>query len=94
MSGDNMHGEQPDIRYSVEVHHHEEWEAMSLSERMEVLIPQLKKWELEYLKENKNKLSKQQIELLEGRDIRSHEGMIYGQMYRSWKEQKGFDWNK
>ena len=26
MSGDNMFGEQPDIRYSVEVHHHEEWE--------------------------------------------------------------------
>ena len=90
MSGDNMHDPQPDIRYSVNVHHHEEWEAMSLSERMEVLIPQLKKWELEYLKENKNKLSKQQIELLEGRDIRSHEGMIYGQMYNDWKNQKGF----
>ena len=90
MSGDNMHDPQPDIRYSVNVHHHEEWEAMSLSERMEVLIPQLKKWELEYLKENKNKLSKKQIELLEGRDIRSHEGMIYGQMYNDWKNQKGF----
>ena len=90
MSGDNMHDPQPDIRYSVNVHHHEEWEAMSLSERMEVLIPQLKKWELEYLKENKNILSKQQIELLEGRDIRSHEGMIYGQMYNDWKNQKGF----
>ena len=90
MSGDNLHDPQPDIRYSVNVHHHEEWEAMSLSERMEVLIPQLKKWELEYLKENKNKLSKQQIELLEGRDIRSHEGMIYGQMYNDWKNQKGF----
>tara|TARA_B100000287_G_scaffold21302_1_gene21076 strand:+ start:4120 stop:4401 length:282 start_codon:yes stop_codon:yes gene_type:complete len=90
MSGDNLHGEQPDIRYNVKVHHHEEWEAMSLSERMEVLLPRLNKWEFEYLKENKNKLSKQQIELLEGRDIKSHEGMIYGQMYNDWKNQKGF----
>ena len=90
MSGDNLHGEQPDIRYNVKVHHHEEWESMSLSERMEVLMPRLKNWELEYLRENKNKLSKQQIELLEGRDIRSHEGMIYGQMYNDWKNQKGF----
>ena len=90
MSGDNLHGEQPDIRYNVKVHHHEEWESMSLSERMEVLMPRLKNWELEYLRENKNKLSKQQIELLEGRDIKSHEGMIYGQMYNDWKNQKGF----
>jgi len=90
MSGDNLHGEQPDIRYNVKVHHHEEWEAMSLSERMEVLLPRLDKWELEYLRENKNKLSKQQIEILEGRDIKSNEGMIYGQMYNDWKNQKGF----
>ena len=90
MSGDNLHGEQPDIRYNVKVHHHEEWESMTLSEKMEVLMPQLKNWELSYLRENKNKLSKQQIELLEGRDIRSHEGMIYGQMYNDWKNQKGF----
>ena len=90
MSGDNLHGEQPDIRYNVKVHHHEEWESMTLSEKMEVLLPQLKNWELDYLKENKNKLSKQQIELLEGRDIKSHEGMIYGQMYNDWKNQKGF----
>ena len=39
MSGDNLHGEQPDIRYNVKVHHHEEWEAMSLSERMKVMSP-------------------------------------------------------
>ena len=57
-------------------------------------IKEIPNWELDYLKENKSKLSAQQIELLQGRDIRSHEGMIYGQMYRHWKEQKGFDWNK
>ena len=90
MSGDNLHGEQPDIRYNVKVHHHEEWEAMSLSERMEVLMPQLKIWELDYLRDNKKNLSPQQIDILQGRDLKSNEGMIYGQMYNDWKNQKGF----
>ena len=90
MSGDNLHGEQPDIRYNVKVHHHEEWEAMSLSEKMEVLMPQLKTWELDYLRDNKKNLSPQQIDILQGRDLKSNEGMIYGQMYNDWKTQKGF----
>ena len=90
MSGDNLHGEQPDIRYNVKVHHHEEWEAMSLSERMEVLMPQLKTWELDYLRDNKKNLSPQQIDILQGRDLKSNEGMIYGQMYNDWKTQKAF----
>ena len=90
MSGDNLHGEQPDIRYNVKVHHHEEWEAMSLSEKMEVLMPQLKTCELDYLRDNKKNLSPQQIDILQGRDLKSNEGMIYGQMYNDWKNQKGF----
>ena len=90
MSGDNLHGEQPDIHYNVKVHHHEEWEAMSLNERMEVLMPQLKTWELDYLRDNKKNLSPQQIDILQGRDLKSNEGMIYGQMYNDWKKQKGF----
>ncbi len=36
----------------------------------------------------RNDLSKQQIELLEGRDLKAHEGMIYGQMYNEWKKRK------
>jgi hypothetical protein len=91
MSGDNLHGEQPDIRYSVNVHHHEEWEKMSLSEKMEIMSPAIKNWENEYLKDNKDKLSKQQIDILSGRDLKSHEGMIYGQMYSDWKRRKGYD---
>ena len=94
MSGDNMFGEQPDIRYSVEVHHHEEWEEMTLTEKMKIMTKAISNQELAYLKENKSKLSTQQIELLQGRDIKSHEGMIYGAMYRDWKEKKGFDWDK
>ena len=45
-------------------------------------------WEKEYLSMARNDLSKQQIELLEGRDIRAYEGMIYGQMYNEWKKRK------
>ena len=91
MSGDNLHGEQPDIRYSVNVHHHEEWESMSLSEKMKIMSPAIKNWENEYLKDNKDKLSKQQIDILSGRDLKSHEGMIYGTMYSDWKRRKGYD---
>ena len=36
----------------------------------------------------KGDLSKQQIELLDGRDIKAHEGMIYGEMYADWKEKR------
>tara|TARA_B100001113_G_scaffold255717_1_gene210995 strand:+ start:448 stop:624 length:177 start_codon:yes stop_codon:yes gene_type:complete len=51
-------------------------------------IKDLPNWEKEYLQMAKSDLSKQQIELLEGRDIKSHEGMIYGQMYNEWKRRK------
>ena len=36
----------------------------------------------------KDDLSKQQIDLLSGRDIKAHEGMIYGEMYADWKEKR------
>ena len=32
MSGDNLHGKQPDIRYSVNIHDEDEWEKMSINE--------------------------------------------------------------
>ena len=48
-------------------------------------IKDIPNWEKDYLEYMKGNLSKQQIELLEGRDIKSHEGMIYGQMYSDWK---------
>ena len=94
MSGDNLLGDQPDIRYSVDVRHHEEWQKMTLDEKMKIMTKAITNWESDYLKDNKKNLTNQQIELLQGRDIKSHEGMIYGQMYRHWKEQKGFEWNK
>ena len=54
-------------------------------------IKEIPNWEKEYLQMARGELSKQQIELLEGRDIKSHEGMIFGGMYSDWKKQKGYD---
>ena len=47
-------------------------------------------WESEYLS-MVNDLSKREKELLQGADIRSHEGMVYGRMYRDWKVRKGYE---
>ena len=41
------------------------------------------KWEQEYKKMVKG-LTKREEELLDGVDIRSDEGMLYGRMYRDW----------
>ena len=91
MSVDNFHGEQPDIIYSVNVHRDEEWKSMSLSEKLKIMSPAIAKWESEYLIMQKSKLSKQQIDILSGRDLKSDEGMIYGSMYADWKRRKGYD---
>ena len=48
----------------------------------------------EYKAMMKGKLSKQQIEILDGRDLKSHEGMVFGQMYADWKEKKNPHWNQ
>ena len=54
-------------------------------------IKEIPNWEKEYLEMARGELSKQQIELLECRDIKSHEGMIFGGMYADWKRRKGYD---
>ena len=54
-------------------------------------IKEVPNWEKDYLELKRKDLSKQQVELLEGREIKSHEGMIFGQMYRDWKIIKGYD---
>ena len=51
-------------------------------------------WEQEYkkmMKEESRLIPKRQLELLDGDEIRSHEGMIYGQMYADWKKKKGLE---
>ena len=53
------------------------------------MVKKIPQWEKEYLdackKVHPTKLSKRQVELLEGSPIKSNEGMIYGQMYAHWK---------
>ena len=47
-------------------------------------------WESEYLTMNNN-LSKREREILEGAELKSHEGMVFGGMYSDWKKKKGYD---
>ena len=54
-------------------------------------IKDVPNWEKSYLDAMKDNLSKQQIELLSGRDIKADEGMIYGEMYNNWKRRKTND---
>ena len=91
MSGDNLHGKQPNIRYSVNIHDEDEWEKMSINEKMKVMSPAIKKWEKDFIQKNRNSLSKREVAILEGDKIKSHEGMMYGRMYAQWKIDCGFD---
>ena len=54
-------------------------------------IKEIPNWEEQYLAMDVN-LSIREKELLKGDLIKSHEGMIYGRMYRDWKDRKEIDW--
>ena len=58
---------------------------------MEELLSALNNWESEYLEVNRKVLTDQQVEILEGRELKSNEGMVFGQMYADWKKTKGYD---
>jgi len=51
-------------------------------------IKDIPNWENEYLEMAKGTLSEQQKEILNGRDLKSTEGMIFGEMYSDWKRRK------
>ena len=51
-------------------------------------IKEIPNWEKDYLDTMNDNLSKQQIELLNGRYIKADEGMIYGEMYADWKKRR------
>ena len=55
------------------------------------ILLSIQNWEKDYLKTNRRKLTDHQVDILEGRELKSHEGMIFGQMYADWKKQKGFN---
>ena len=48
-------------------------------------VKDIPNWETEYKKMMDGKLSKRQLEILNGDSIKSHEGMLFGQMYADWK---------
>jgi len=51
---------------------------------------EIKNFPQEYKKMN-TKLSKRQIEILDGAQLKSNEGMLFGGMYSDWKKRKGYD---
>ena len=54
-------------------------------------IKEIPNWESQYKEMMSGKLSKRQVELLDGAEIKSHEGMIFGGMYSDWKNRKGYE---
>ena len=50
---------------------------------------EIAKFPEEYKEMNKS-LSKRQIEILDGAELKSNEGMIFGGMYSDWKKRKGY----
>ena len=56
----------------------------------EQMMKDIPNWESEYLTMN-DTLSKRQKEILEGAELKSNEGMLFGGMYSDWKKQKGYE---
>ena len=54
-------------------------------------LEEIPNWESQYKEMMDGKLSKRQLELLDGAEIKSHEGMIFGGMYADWKRRKGYE---
>ena len=54
-------------------------------------LKEIPNWEKEYKEMMSNLLTKRQVELLEGAELKSHEGMVFGGMYSDWKKQKGYE---
>ncbi len=54
------------------------------------MLEDIPNWEKEYLGMEDTHITKRQRAILEGDDIRSHEGMMYGGMYADWKKRKGY----
>ena len=53
------------------------------------LTKEISNWEKEYLTMDV-KLTDRQKAILNGDEIKSHEGMLFGGMYADWKDKKGY----
>ena len=54
-------------------------------------INDIPNWEKEYPTMEGVKLSKREKEILDGDELKSHEGMVFGGMYSDWKRRKGYE---
>ena len=54
-------------------------------------IKDIPNWEKEYPTMEGVKLSKREKEILDGDELKSHEGMVFGRMYSDWKRRKGYE---
>ena len=54
-------------------------------------INEIPNWEKEYPTMEGVKLSKRQKEILDGDQLKAHEGMVFGSMYADWKKRKGYE---
>ena len=57
---------------------------------MRIDTEEIQNWEKEYSTMEGVTLNKREKELLDGADIKSDEGMVYGRMYSDWKAMKGY----
>ena len=57
---------------------------------MRIDTEEIQNWEKEYSTMEGVTLNKREKELLDGADIKSDEGMVYGRMYSDWKTRKGY----
>ena len=53
-------------------------------------IKEIPNWEVQYKEMMDGKLSERQVAILDGDELKSHEGMVFGGMYADWKKQKGY----
>ena len=52
-------------------------------------IKEISNWENEYKEMMQGLLTKRQLQILDGDELKSHEGMVFGRMYADWKKRRG-----
>ena len=55
------------------------------------MMEEISNWENEYLNMEDVRISKRQREILEGDELKSNEGMLFGSMHADWKKRKGYE---
>ena len=57
----------------------------------EEMIEDIANWEKEYPTMEGVILNKREKEILDGSELKSNEGMVFGRMYADWKKRKGYE---